>query len=258
MAERNLRHYERGIRMKKILITALMITALIGSTVRAEQETEQEKEILFRDIPWGTSFTDAKSAFSDFGLWGLAGESYKTKSIDDIILGDYQGIDFEYNDINIIGNTYNGEVDVAGYTTSDISMYFAYIPVDGVLTRTEDDSALYGAQYVFEPKNLAEMSADLISKLSSLYGEPFQTTNDSDMWGNKYEYTYWSGANDTELVLKTTDSTDDSTGFYEDEVTISYVWLKGDELLQQASDTLKAEAIGNESSAYGNGSTNGL
>ena len=65
--------------MKKILITALMITALIGSTVRAEQESEQGKEILFRDIPWGTSFTEVKSILPDFRLWGIAGESYQTK-----------------------------------------------------------------------------------------------------------------------------------------------------------------------------------
>lgn len=217
-----------------------------------------EKEIVFSGVPWGTSYTETNKMLDYLGLWNLSGEGYKTYSIDDIVLGDYQGIDFEYSDINIIGNTFYGEVDVAGYTTTEVNLYFAYLPVNGVLTKTEDDSALYGAQYIFEPLNLEEMTTDLIEKISSLYGEADDETSTIDWFDIEYNYTYWYGSNDTAVVLKSVDASNDTTELYKDEIVISYVWLKGDELLQAASDTLKLEAEQAEAEGYGNGSTSGL
>ncbi len=215
-------------------------------------------EITFRDIPWGTSYADAKELLSDLDLWKLTGESYKTYSVEDITLGDYKGISFEKNDINIIGNTWNSHIDVAGYTTEDITLFFAYVPVDGVLTKTEEDSALYGARYEFKPENLSEAADDLEEKLSSLYGEPDSTKTDSDIWGNKYTYITWTGKRNTEVVMKICDSSQCSLSFYYDEIYISYVWLKGDELLQTACDTLIQNEKDAESEVYGNGSTGGL
>lgn len=226
-----------------------------------ELETEPEipmydQEIVFRDIPWGTSCTEVEKS------WGymvnVAGEGYKTFSSDDIIIGDYEGIDFEYDDINIISTVLNGEVEVAGYTTSNVKFYFVYVPVDGVLTREEEDSALYGARYEFVAKNLEEMSKDLVRKLTSVYGEPTKVTERKDFRDFEYTYTYWYGANDTVLALKTIDTESDTTGLYEDEIYISYVWLKGDEMLQEASDLSKQEALEKEAEAYGNDSTGGL
>ena len=240
---------------KRLLIYTTILLTTFSFPVMAQ---EGEKEILFRDVPWGTSYTEANSLLSDLDLWNLSGEAFQTKSIDDITLGDYKGIDFEYTDINIIANAMNGEVEVAGYTTDSVELDFAYVPNNGVLNKTEDESALYGAQYTFLPRNLSEMSADLINKLSSLYGEPSETKNDSDWLGLKYTYTFWKGANDTEVVLRTQDASADMTDLYDDEIVISYVWLKGDELLQAASDTLAGTANANESAVYGNDLTNGL
>lgn len=226
-----------------------------------EKETEESKElpeILFRGIPWGASYTEANSIVSDLNIWNISGENFQTMSTDEIVLGDYQGLDFEYSDINIVAPAYNGEIDVAGYTTSEINLYFSYIPVDGVLTKTEDDSAFYGGQYIFEPKNLDEMKKDLGLKITELYGEPSKTSDDTDIWGNVYTYTYWDGMNNVQVVLKTVDSTKDTTGFYTDEIILSYIWKDGDKLLQEASDTLKKEAIAKESEAYGDGSKEGL
>ncbi len=219
---------------------------------------KMKKEIIFMDTPWGVSYEEVNKKFPDYNLMCLAGEHYKTMSCDDILLGDYNGIEFEYSDINIIGSALNKEVEIAGYVTSDLKFYFSYTPVDGVITKTEKDTAFYGAQYVFSPKNLKNMQKDLLEKLTSLYGEPSESNTDSDLWGNKFTYTYWYGASDTELVLKTQDTSDDSTEIYEDEITISYVWRKGDELLQNASDLLKEQAIKEEAEAYDNTNTDGL
>ena len=78
------------------------------------------------DEPWGTSYVDFKNNHGELGISGMSGENYRTFSVDEVVLGDYKGIDFEYNDINIIGNCYNDEIDVAGYTTKEISVYFVY------------------------------------------------------------------------------------------------------------------------------------
>lgn len=226
-----------------------------------EQESElitYDEEIRFRDIPWGTNYTKVDEILGELNLWTLSGESFMTFSTDEIILGPYQGIDFEYGDINIIANAFNGEVDVAGYKTREVALYFAYIPVDGILTKEETDSAFYGAQYKFDTQNLDEMSSDLTSKLTLLYGEPSKSTQKTDIYLNQYTYTYWYGQNDTVVVLKTQNTEDDTTGFYDDEIIISYVWLKGDEFLKNASDILKQEAIEKEEEVYGNGVSDGL
>lgn len=246
--------------MKRTKIVIAMLTSVLAmSFLSASAVAEEAKEITFRDISWGTSYTTVNDAHGEWSLMPMSGDWCVTPSVDAVLMDNsYEGIDFEYTDINIVASALNGELDVAGYTTSELWLYFSYTSSDGILSKEESDSALYGATYKFETKNLEEMAADLTAKLSSIYGDPERSAVDTDIWGNKYTYTYWSGANDTELCLKKTDSINDSTGFYNDEIAISYAWRKGDELLQEASDILAQEAIDAESSVYGNSNTNGL
>ena len=213
-------------------------------------------EILFRGLPWGINLPEAEEKLG-WSIWGMAGEYMKTYSIDDIVLGDYEGIRFEYSDINIIGNVNTKDISVAGYPTSDVVLYFAYVPKGGIVTHEEADSALYGARYEFEPKNHEAMFKDLKEKLTSQYGEPTKTSNRSDYMGNKYNYVFWLGANDTEVVLCDMEATKDSS-IYKDEVKICYIWLKGDEMLQTACDAEKQAAENAESNNYGTDNTDGL
>lgn len=230
------------------------------TTIEEKEETINiyDKEILFMDIPYGTSFTKVNEMHGELGLWALTGDSYKTFSTDEILLGDYKGIDFEYGDINIIGACLNGEIDVAGYKTKETQLYFAYNIVDGKLPKTEDESSIYGAKYVFSTEDLEGMHIDLKNKLTSLYGEPSKTTNETDIFKIEYTYTWWYGQNDTVLVLKTQDTKNDTTDLYDDEITISYSWLNGDVLLQQANDLLKQQEKEKEQSNYGSNNTTGL
>lgn len=244
--------------MKRAFVVVLASTLLTGLGCNISLASEGEKEITFRDIPWGTAFPAVDEQLGSWELWNMNDELLKTYSADDILLGDYKGIDFEYSGMNIISNAFNGEQSVAGYTTSGIKLYFAFLPVDGYLTYDESDTALYGAQYEFKPTNREEMYNDLTNKLSELYGEPAKVTDDSDMWGNAYTYTYWYGANDTELVLRCTDATNDTTDFYDDEIFVSYVWRGGDDLLQQGSDAIKKEKSDKEDAAREVGSSDGL
>lgn len=252
---------------KKLFVISILSVSIFAATPAmafkwdaiANNDTKQstDKEILFRDIPWGTNYTDVDNLLGEFNLLEIAGEDYQTKSIDDIIYGDYSGIDFKYNDINIIGSSLTSDIDVAGYTPEQIHVYLAYIPVNGKITHEDKDSSLYGAQYEFTPVNIDQMETDLIEKLSSVYGDPDEQKTDSDFFENKSSYTFWHGANDTELVLRAL-KTDPDSDFDDDTIYISYIWEKGDDLLQEANDILAKEANDKETSISGNGSTNGL
>lgn len=225
-----------------------------------EESNDQAKPvgIVFQDIPWGANFNYVNQKLENLRLWNLSGEIYKTCSVDDVLLGDYKGLDFEYSGINVISNAWNGEQDIAGYKTSDITLYFSYLPVNGYLTYDVKDTALYAAQYEFEPVSYKDMYADLTEKLTLLYGNYTKITEDEDIWKNKYTYIKWVGENDTEVVLRGRDSSGDTTDLYNDEITISYAWRGGDTLLKNASDAAKKAAIEKESNNQGNGNTNGL
>lgn len=227
-------------------------------TSESYEDAVSDKEIVFNNISWGTNFTDASEKLSAWNLWNISGEGYKTCSVDDILLGDYKGIDFDYSGINIISHAFNGEQEVAGYTTTDIILYFSYLPVEEYLTYEESDTALYGAQYVFKPVNLEDMYDDLIRKISEIYGEPNKQTTETDLWQNQYTYTYWYGANNTELVLRSLNSENDTTELYSDEIYLTYAWRVGDELLKNASDAVKKEKSDKEKDAQGEENLSGL
>lgn len=246
-----------GIAEKKDADNAAQISEGVKSSVKEESKQPAKTEILFRNIPWGTSYTETDKLISDLNMWAIAGSGYRVYPIDDIVIDDYEGPRFEYDDINIIGICNNDEISVAGYTTSDIELFFAYVPQNGVVNHSKDESALYGAYYEFEPKNLSEMAKDLKQKLTSQYGEPDKTSSRTDWMKNKYTYTFWYGANNTEVVLREMEAAKDST-LYKDGIRIAYAWLEGDKLLQNACDAEKKAAEDSESSNYGNSNTDGL
>lgn len=216
---------------------------------------EKKEEILFRNIPWGTDYDDVVSQIPEVAFYPFTGEIYKTYSVDQIITED--GLSFECKDINIRGSAIRGSLPVAGYQTTDVDLYFAYVPANGVLSKEKEDSAFYGASYEFTPEDTKGMASDLKGKLTSIYGEASKTTQEKDLWGGIIEYTYWNGANDTLLVMCVDDESASSWKSTE-KIRIVYAWREGDKLLQEASDCLKREAVANEKSKFGNGNTDGL
>ena len=246
------------------LLTSLLATTPVmafnwGNIVNNTQKQSTDKEILFRDIPWGTSYTDAVQLQPDFDWYTIAFDESRITTLNEILTGDVSWDGYNNNGLDFLAMPFSDhETDVAGYTTSDIYMYFAYTPVDGVLTRDESLTALYGAKYEFEPQNLQSMYDDIKSKLTSLYGDPADVTADKNWTGAKNTYTWWYGANDSVVVLGKSDFSEVDSDFYKDELWISYAWQKGDELLKAADDAISQSNSDTEASVYGNGSTNGL
>lgn len=220
----------------KMMVWVLILVMMVGNCACAEMlEKEQlsEKEILFRNIPWGTSFSEIETQNPVWGLYSYGGDFYDVKSVSNILTFSGYTKQYEFTDIRIYGDAENGAVNVAGFTTTDIRLFFARLPVEGILSKEEKDTALYGARYEFENMdNIDAMEAELIRKLTQLYGVE-GTVSVMDGWsGTSEKYVYWYGANQTAVCLKTVRAKNAD----EDSLYISYAWLRGDELLQNAND----------------------
>ncbi len=218
-----------------------------------------DKELLFRDIPWGLSYNEVKEEYlGEYRFMPLHGDFMKTMCVDQVLMGDNYSKNFEYRDINLICNLSVGEISVAGYKADSVHMYYAFLPVDGYLEYELSDTSLYGASYTLKPINLADVSADLLGKLTSLYGNPQYITKDTDFDRVLYTNYRWVGLNGTELVLQTrnaSSSTDDSE---QDEIEIAYAWRYGDTMLQNASDAIKRRITEEEKDIIDSDNVDGL
>ena len=215
--------------MKKLLVWILALLLVCSPAL-----AQSDKVITFQDTPWGISYTEASKKFSNYDLWDMHGALFKTFSVDEVIKDD-EGIDFENNDINVVGNSNSPESQVAGYTTTDVTFYFAYKPVNGILTKELSDTAMYAAKYEFATSDLEVMESDLTTKLTALYGEPDHTDSGENMWGTQFKYVYWYGADDTGVVL-IVHHPSVNTFLSEDSVRLVYFTRQGDTWLQEASD----------------------
>lgn len=215
---------------------------------------QDNKLITFRDAPWGISFKEAEQLFPEYQLSSaFTGENMRVYPIEEIVT-DESKHDYEYNDINIPAYCYEHEFQVAGYTTSGIHLYFAYTPVDGILTHKEEDTALYAAKYEFEPANIDYVADDLTRKLSSIYGEPDKDGARSSYSFN-YTWTLWWGKDHTAVALtKKIPNKSSSNG----EIWISYYTTDGFDWLQTASDAEKERLLRLENAAAESGDTSGL
>ena len=247
--------------MKKAFLFALLIGTAATSTVYARTN----KEIKFREIPWGMPCSVVEDKYLTGEHFHFEGEWSTTNSIDGIIYGQFNGKHYEHNDINIVAYMYLDESDnirVAGYTPTEIGLYYAYTPDDnGKLNKTHQESMLYGAEYIFEPQELYGMRDDIEKKLSILYGEPDNFKEDDDNWIDMYyTYTFWEGNNNTEVVLVTEEDVNPDEEEYHtpNKLRVVYLWTMGDDLLQKASDAISQEMKEFEASNYDSDDTEGL
>ena len=242
--------------MKRILV--MVLTFMMISSVAFASE-EYSEEIVFRDTPWGISFTEADKLFSEYQMYPMTGEGMKFYPVEQVYSDEYDTRHTpEYHDINIIGmSTGQGShSNVAGYTTSSITLHFAYAVIDGVITHEEKDSKMYGAQYKFEPADPKAVFDDLAEKLKGLYGD----VDDAGRYELPRYYTTewwtWNGANNTAVTLAIRIYGPELSS--DDEVWIAYYTKDGDAWLYEASDGEKERLLRQEREGAASGNTNGL
>ena len=212
--------------------------------------------ILFRGIPWGTSFSEVKSILKEYDVSGSSGDGMRVFTVEDYTVGDFAGKHYSSGNLNIRAHgSFFKKVEVAGYE-ANFYLSFAYIPIDGVLTHEDSDSALFAAQYEINPADVASAEKDLINKLSSLYGSGSRGKSETDLFGGKITRTVWDVTGEMKVVLKATAYGDGASS--KDEITISYVWMRGNKLLDNAYDAEKNGAKNKEKQQYNNSNTDGL
>lgn len=242
-----------GALMASLSITTPVMAFNWGNIVNNTQKQSTDKEILFRDVPWGTNFDETQKLLPEFDLYGSTMEGLNAIGTKEVLTGkmynsnsDYDG-EISYYAMPLI----SPDIDVAGYPVYCFYLYYTYSTENG-FSLTDDNTVLYGAEYEFEePQDLEAMYSDLTNKLSEIYGEP-SDSYDTANYLVSGTYTCWYGANDTVVALQSYDY-GEQTSIY-----ISYAWLKGDELLQKANSALSTNKGNSEAEIYGNGSTNGL
>ena len=217
---------------------------------------QDQEEILFNGVLWGSDFTSMDTELQEKDGTYLIGMLNAPVSISSRI-GIRMELDARYTDFSSFDNiagvarAKRKEMKVAGYEVEDCMLLFSAVFKDDTYILSNEDSALYAAQYTIKPVDSEAAMEDLKNKISSIYGEP-DSIRDIEPYENALttnEYIYWYGANDTVLVLSSTDS---------GQITISYVWLGGEELLNAALDNAEKELSESEESVYGNGNTTGL
>lgn len=217
----------------------------------------QKSEILFNEIPWGSNFNDANDILqSKDGFPQTLIMLNVSKSINSM-LGIWIEFDERFNNLlnsnNISGMVWssNKELKVAGYNVDNFTLLFSAIKKGDEYILSNEDSALYAAQYTIKPVDSKSAKEDFKEKISSIYGE-FDAVKEIEPLPNDsmaFEYIYWYGANDTVLVLTVNNG---------GTITISYVWLGGEDLLNAALDNAEKKQKEDAESVYGDGNTDGL
>ena len=195
--------------MKKLL-SAVLVLAILGCGVAY---ADTDKEILFRDIPWGISISEVKNALSDFSIWRdvrglhLAHWSDKKPSSGSGTENGYQG--------GCKNNDDEEPLEIAGYPCY-IIVYCAYgLNENGEVLRDRKSSQFYMASYTFDTSDIDTKLAyeELKEKLIELYGVGEETTSDGGYGGmftdnGTFSYhltvlmTEWIGANNTAVLLR--------------------------------------------------------
>lgn len=233
-------------------------TLISGDPQNTETGEDVPGIILFKGFNWGATLSEVKDGINpEAHTQIIAGENKKKFPVESVLYDNGGGPDFLFGNINVIFISHTEET-VAGYPTDDVDYYFAR-PVndDGTLNFEDEESVLYGGAYEFVTVNAKEMSADLLSKLTALYGEPDEVRESTGWTGATLTYYHWTGANDTELGMKVKDMST-STDTDDSEIRIGYAWSMGDSLLTEANSAMEQLKLAEEAALYGNDDNTGL
>ena len=236
------------LKLKRLSIIMLLIflVPLVGIS-------SQDTAIVFRNIPWGSTYSDTMSKMADTNTsWERLSPATGRKTTINQITEN--GIEFfEFDTYAYTYTSYNSsQIMVAGYKTSSITLYFAYsVDENGGLPMDQEHTQFYLAKYKFEPTDLVAMTADLKNKLSSLYGEVKFTESDNMVIDNHYYI--WTGSDNTVAVLQSEEYPTGSKYIY-----VWYGWMKADEIRNVANSIQFEEARAEEMKNFGLDNTDGL
>ena len=177
------------MRNKSTLIILILVILLIPICSLAE--SAEEVSISFRGIPWGSSYCDIQSILQDGEHLGKLSSDHYCASVNGYVTGTnetpYSGEELGAF-CSLIGSDGN-YVPVAGYETVLSEVVFVYVPNEnGLIDYNQKNTALIQAMYSIETIVPNVVFEDLLTKLTSLYGEPVYEKRYSDscpVWTDK-------------------------------------------------------------------------
>lgn len=173
-----------------------------------------EKEILFRNIPYGTDGQTFVETLKESGINGGL-KAGKCNSWERNPFDGYLTYKKTMNDAGYVYTASPKGFQVAGYDVSQIEAYFLHGYDDENVYDAKEKSQFYFGRYYMEDVLDKEAAYEnLLSKLTGLYGQP-QVLTGSDHSGTQTTYciqAFWYGANDTGLMLYHYYRVSDKTG----------------------------------------------
>lgn len=213
--------------MKKRFFVGIIVICLMNMSCLAHAQVDDE--ILFREIHWGISFTEAKGRLPELYLVDFTTDSETyCNALYHIPYGfENERKEYDGDYLGINATSFKCELKVGGYDVSRVWMDFAYIPQDGVLARSDNETMLYHATYSFsEIRDVDTAVSSLTDKLCSIYGNPDATGNN-----DQYTWNVWFGTNNTGVSIK---SENNNVSNGERYIWISYFTKDGDKWLEDA------------------------
>ena len=187
--------------MKKLGIYFLMVALLLTCTCGF---AEEKKEILFRNIPWGSSITEYIAAIGNDKISGNASKIHTIYSWEIKKDNDMDESELRIEDGGYYVSSYPKNFTVAGIPVGNIYAYFMFTYDDDAVYTEEEKVSLYKAEYDLEPIDIAETFPILSEKLTGLYGQG-KKAHGSQKYLNGfteyYETITWEGANNTGVRL---------------------------------------------------------
>lgn len=207
--------------MKKI-ISLLLVLCCYASTASFCANAKYDKEIIFRDIPWGSTYKEARKSLEDSGINvdtnGYAGHYHRGIYKVDAIrfsggeIAGFKDVDIDLYVLDPSGNEV--QLPLLGLQwpgTSQEEIDAKQKQLNDAFALIKDELVLYGAGYNISYGTTSggieihhtydcDDFQKLLIKLSYLYGEPDEYEDYSDDNHIKLYYT-WNGSNNTQLEL---------------------------------------------------------
>lgn len=165
--------------MKKRVFAFILVLTFVLPMCSAPSYAKYDKEILFRDIPWGSTYKETMESLEKGGAETDNALAY-ARWVENITA-------------DVGGHKMNAEIN--------------FVSLDPI--KKSDDNAFYEATYwtilekLFSPDDRKSEAEELMEefciKLTSLYGEPDDSWSDKDNDGHPIKWYSWTGANGTKV-----------------------------------------------------------
>ena len=190
--------------MKRI-VSFLLVLVCFSSLFSFSAFAKYDGEILFRDIPWKSSYSEVKEQVADLDVEWKGAYNYAYRDILSMILidGPEETRDYAYTSCH--DSCYSDNLKIAGYPLMPLNfeIFFAFTDKD---KRDLAHTSFYLAKYNFDGRKMTKTDIkNLEEKIASLYGGEYDkvaTYNPSDSYFEFVVKTIY-GKNGTELYFVT-------------------------------------------------------